>query len=78
MASYEIEVASFCEAQITGRMGTAIVTFRGHTYRVALGAAEVTRDGYPCGVDVLPAPVYAFAVRQYDALAKAHLEDRRA
>ena len=77
MAIYEIECTSFCEAQLTGRLGTAVVTYRNHTYRVALGAREVTRDGHPCGIDTLPAKVYEFAKRQYDMLAKAHLERNR-
>ena len=74
MATYQIEVEPIITAQLTGRLGTAVVTFRGHEYRVTLGGKEITRDGYPCGADTLPKPVYAFAVRQYDNLLAAHLK----
>lgn len=74
MATYEIEVEPIAVAHVTGRLGAAIVTYRGHQYRVTLGGKEITRDGYPCGVDCLPKSVYAFAVKQYDALLAEYLK----
>lgn len=73
MAKYEIEVECTAVAQLTGRLGTAVVTYRGHEYRVALGGKEITRDGYPAGADTLPKSVYDYAVKQYDNLCRAHL-----
>ncbi len=73
MAEYSIEVCSYCEAEVTGKLGTAIAKYRGHEYRVALGVEDITKDGYPCSVDMLPKAVYDFAARQYDALCEAYL-----
>jgi|HubBroStandDraft_2_1064218.scaffolds.fasta_scaffold183240_3 hypothetical protein len=72
MATYEIEVEPIAIAHLTGRLGWAIVTYRGHEYRVTLGGREITRDGYPCGADTLPKAVYAYAVKQYDNLLNAY------
>lgn len=71
MASYTIEVEPNVTAQLTGRLGTAVVIYRGHEYRVALGGPEMTRDGHPVGLDVLPQAVYAFAAWQFTALRTA-------
>jgi hypothetical protein len=73
MASYEIEVECTAVAQVTGRLGAAIVNYRGHEYRVELGGKKHTRDGYPAGLDTLPAKVFEYACQQYDALLKAHI-----
>jgi hypothetical protein len=78
MATYQIEVEPIATTQITGRLGAALVSYRGHDYRVTLGGKEITRDGYPCGADVLPARVYAYAVEMYDMLAKTYLERKAA
>lgn len=72
MATYQIEVECNAVAQTTGRLGTAVATYYGHEYRIPLGAKGITRDGHPCGLDMVPKAVYDFAVRQYDALLKAH------
>ena len=46
MATYQIEVECTAVAQLTGRLGIALVNFRGHDYRVDLGGREIiTRDG---------------------------------
>lgn len=73
MAIYTIEVECNAVAQVTGRLGAAVVNYRGHDYRVTLGGKDVTKDGHPIGVDMLPARVYDYARQQYDSLLKAHM-----
>ena len=73
MSNYEIEVECNAVAQTTGRLGTAIVNYRGHDYRIPLGASGITRDGVIISGQAVPKAVYDFAVKQYDALCKAHL-----
>ena len=76
MAEYSVEINSIAQAHITGCLGAALATYRGHKYRVPLGGHSAsnfpTRDGHPCGVDVLPAAVYSFAAKQYDSLLKEY------
>ena len=76
MASYEVSVNSFVEARITGVLGTVTAVYRNHTYCITLGGSEgITRDGYPCPVNVLPIKIYDFATRQYDELNKEYIKN---
>lgn len=64
MAVYTFEVEPIVVTQLTGRLGTACAEYRGHAYRVTIGGPDrTTRDGKPCTLVSLPAPVYAHAKR---------------
>ncbi len=80
MPAYAIEVEPIVVTQLTGRLGTAVATYRGHVYRIALGGSEVSRDGKPCPIGKVPPTVYTFAVRQYEMLVREYRvgEARRA
>ena len=74
MASYTIGTECPAVAQATGRFGVAIVNYRGHDYRVTLGARfEITVDGKPTREDLLPIVVFDYAKRNYNLLRNAHL-----
>lgn len=75
MATYSIEVPTIVETQITGCLGTAIATYRGHEWRVRLDAPQLardcaTRDGEPTSHYSVPLSVWRFAMGWYTQLAQ--------
>lgn len=67
MADYSMSVPTIAETQITGCLGSAIATYRGHTYRADIyrsGIGTMTRDGNALRDSLLlPAPVLAHLKR---------------
>lgn len=78
MAAYSIEVEPILVTELTGRLGAALATYRGHEYRVTLGGRGITRDGAPIEARDVPAAVYKFATQQYDMLCKAYMHRKAA
>ena len=76
MPSYSIEIPNIAETELTGYLGTAVATYRGHEWRVPLGRSGTTRDGYPAGNDMVPPAVWAYATRMYDMLAAEYVAGR--
>jgi hypothetical protein len=75
MATYTVEVEPYATAQLTGRLGTAVVTYRNREYRVALGTSDIlecTCNGSARLPMELPDEIRRFAKRQRHALMVAH------
>lgn len=72
MSSYAFECEPIVVTTLTGQLGTACVSYRGHDYRITLGGPGCTRDGIDVALSAVPKPVHAYATRIYDLLRKEH------